>query len=168
MAEATVELLLKVKMVKRFGKVGPVKVSVHPEHLAEDSLAYVDKILRKPAPSSNPVSIKLRCGHLGVKSIRNSGGISRKNIGIIDLSRNPTLHKCYIFISRQFNGFSTIVEPGKGMVSRKQLEIAPMTGMFHIFTYVPADIRGQVVGLQIEIPSSSFSCTTRTKFHKLR
>lgn len=35
-------------------------------------------------------------------------------------------------------------------------------------SYVPADILGQVVELQIDFPSSSFSYTTLTKFHKLR
>lgn len=35
-------------------------------------------------------------------------------------------------------------------------------------SYVPADIWGQLDLLQIALPLSSFSWTTRTKFHRMR
>lgn len=46
-AEAAVEGLLEVEVVERLGEVSPVEVRVDAEHLAEDSLTDVDKILRE-------------------------------------------------------------------------------------------------------------------------
>lgn len=45
MGEATVELLLQVEVVEGLGEVSPVKVSVDSEHLSENHLADVDKLV---------------------------------------------------------------------------------------------------------------------------
>ena len=64
--EATVKVLFKVEVVKWINEVGPVEMSIDTEHLAEDSLANIDKIWRKATALANPVTLacKLREGSI--------------------------------------------------------------------------------------------------------
>lgn len=65
MAKATVQLLFEVEMVKRLDKVGPIQVCIDAEHLAEDGLADLDKVLGEPAAFANPVTtLASRSGQL--------------------------------------------------------------------------------------------------------
>lgn len=56
-AKAAVELLLEVQVVERLGEVRPVKVCVDAEHLAEDGLADLDKVLREARALADPVGL---------------------------------------------------------------------------------------------------------------
>lgn len=56
-------------MVERLDEVGPIKVSVDSEHLAENSLAHFDKVLGEARPLADPVRLarvrqlgERRCG----------------------------------------------------------------------------------------------------------
>jgi len=55
--EATVELLLKVEVVKGLGKVSPVQMGVDAEHLSEDHLANVDKLVREARSLADPFGL---------------------------------------------------------------------------------------------------------------
>jgi len=43
----------------------------------------------------------------------NPGRISWKDIGVINLARNPSLHERNVFMCRNFNRLLVRVEPGK-------------------------------------------------------
>lgn len=56
MTEATVQMLVKIEMVKRVDKVCPVKVRIDTEHLSEDSLTHINKLLWEATTLANPVT----------------------------------------------------------------------------------------------------------------
>lgn len=68
MAEAAVELLLEIKVVKGLDEVIPVEVGVDAEDLAEDELAGTGHLLGKATSASKPFlgAAKLLDGSAGV------------------------------------------------------------------------------------------------------
>lgn len=87
-------------MVEGVDKVGPVEVRVDSEHLAEDSLADLDEVLRKAAPFPGPVPVaraaQLRewcCGDCGIVSEGDAIRVRWEDADIINLTRDPALHK---------------------------------------------------------------------------
>lgn len=153
-AEATVHVLIEIKMVERFDKVSPVEMSIYSEHLSKYCLANINKFLRKSTALANPITRpgKLRergcecswasrngCARVrGIDSTRSigcasnfwaatvvtvgdSGGISGKNGGIIDLARNPTLHEGDVLVSWNLDGLLARIQPSEGVVTRNYL-----------------------------------------------
>lgn len=120
-AEAAIQLLLQVEVVEWLDEVGPVQVSVDAEHLAEDCLADLHKVLGEAAALANPVSLarirhwKRRDGR--IVCIRDARWIRGEDIGVVDLARDPALHKRHVLERRQFDGLPAAVEPGKGVIS---------------------------------------------------
>lgn len=55
MAEAAVHALVEVEMVERINEMCPVEMSVNPEHLTEDGLANINKVLREATALANPI-----------------------------------------------------------------------------------------------------------------
>lgn len=106
-AEAAVELLFEVQVVERLGEVSPVEVCVHTEHLTENGLANLDKVLGKARSFSHPVRLtragqlgERRCSNARVVGIRDSRGLGRKDLCVVDFARYPSLHKRNIFLCR--------------------------------------------------------------------
>jgi hypothetical protein len=66
-AEAAVQGFLDVQVVERLDEVGPVKVSVNSEHLAEDCLADVNKLNWETAALSGPIACAGKLGQRGVE-----------------------------------------------------------------------------------------------------
>lgn len=54
--EAAVQVFVQVEMVERVDKVRPIEMSIHAEHLTEDGLANVHKLLREPTAFADPVA----------------------------------------------------------------------------------------------------------------
>ncbi len=63
------------------------------------------------------------------------------------------MHKGDVLIGRDFDRLFTGVQPRKRVIAVSISSVPLEEG----FTYAPADIRGQVVELQIDVPSSSLS-----------
>lgn len=106
-AEAAVELLFEVQVVERLGEVGPVQVCINTEHLTEDSLADLDEILGKARSLSHPVRLprtgqlgERRCSNTGVVGIGDSRGLSGENLCVVNLARDPSLHKRNVLLGR--------------------------------------------------------------------
>jgi hypothetical protein len=57
-------------------------------------------------------------GWSSVVSKGDAGWIGWEDIGVVDLARNPSLHKRDVFMSRNFNGLFARVQPGERMISR--------------------------------------------------
>lgn len=106
-AEAAVELLFEVQVVKRLGKVGPVQVCIDTKHLTEDSLADLNKVLGEARSLSHPVRLpragqlgERRCSNTGVVGIGDSRGLSGEDLCVVNLARDPSLHKRNVFLGR--------------------------------------------------------------------
>lgn len=121
--EATVELLLKIQVVEGLHKVGPVEMGVHAEHLGEDGLADSRELLGKPTTLSN-VLIKSvggdgrRCELLVLRE-RDTSRVGGEDLLVVDLARDPALHKRHVLVGRQLNGLKTVVEPCVGVVTEE-------------------------------------------------
>lgn len=112
MAETAIELLLQVQMVEGLRKVGPVKVSVDAEHLEEDGLANVEKLLGEAAALADPVvrtRQKCRCGNLRVMRKRDPRRLGGEDLGVVNLARNPPLHQSNVLICWELNGLKAAV-----------------------------------------------------------
>jgi hypothetical protein len=102
--------------------------------------------------------------------VGDAGGVCWEDGGVVDFAGDPSLHERHVLVSRQLNWLTTAVKPCKGVVavgwcvSKTKPPVRRRTGV----TYAPADIRGQVVGLHMVLPVSSFAWTTWTKFQRLR
>lgn len=123
-AEATVERLLKVQVVEGLDEVGPVEVSVDAEHLAEDGLAHLDEVLREAGPLADPIGLarvrklrERRCSDGRIVRIGDARRISRENVGVVGLARDPSLHKSHVFIGGEFDGLPAAVQPSKRVIS---------------------------------------------------
>lgn len=105
--EAAVQLLLQVEVVVRFGKVCPVEMSIHSEHLAEYHLTNVKELFWESRSLARPVALS-RVGELRQRSwrhgrvmtIRDASRIGWEGGGIINLSGDPSLHKSHVLMSR--------------------------------------------------------------------
>lgn len=111
-------------MVEGLGEMGPVEVSIDAEHLAEDGLAYVDEVLGKAGAFADPIGLTRvgelgegRRGDAGVVRVGDARGVGGEDIGVVDLARDPSLHKSHVFSGGKFNGLSAAVEPGEGVVT---------------------------------------------------
>lgn len=94
-------------MIKRVNEVSPIEMGIYPEHLTEDHLANFHEIIGKATPFAYPVPVawagqlrKWRGGDRGVVRERDAIRVGRKDGHIINLARNPTLHKSDVFICR--------------------------------------------------------------------
>jgi len=58
-AEAAVQLFLKIQVVEGVDEVGPVEMGVDAEHLTEDHLANFDEVLGETAALAYPISVSL-------------------------------------------------------------------------------------------------------------
>ena len=67
MTEATVHRLFQREVVEGVDEVGPVKVRVNAEHLAEDGLADINELNWEAAALSNPVARASQCGKRSVQ-----------------------------------------------------------------------------------------------------
>lgn len=106
-AEAAVELFLEVQMIERLSEVGPVEMCIDTEHLAEDGLADLDEILGEAGSFSHPVRLprasqlgKRCCGNARIVSIRDSRGLGREYLCVVNLARDPSLHKRNVLLGR--------------------------------------------------------------------
>ena len=118
-AEAAIQLLLEVQVVKGLGKVCPVKMGVDPEHLQEDGLADGEELFGKSAPLPNPLvrAVEESCGgNMKVVCKRNLGCLSRKHLGVVDLARDPSLHERDVLEGRKLNGLKFAIQPRIGVV----------------------------------------------------
>ena len=81
-AETAVHALFEIEMIERINEMGPVKVSVDTEHLAEDGLADIDKLGREAATLSNPVTGTSKLGERCVQSCRScgDGGVGSRSV----------------------------------------------------------------------------------------
>lgn len=93
MTETAVELLLQVQVIERLSKVGPVEMGVDSEHLTENSLADLDKILGEAGPLADPVGLsrvcqlgKRCCGDARVVCVRNTRWVGREDLGVINFA----------------------------------------------------------------------------------
>ena len=107
-------------MVEGLGEVCPVEVGVDTKHLAEDRLTDINEVLWEATSLTDPVrlarvcQLRERCrGDVGIVCVRDAGSFSREDGGIIDLAADPSLHKRYVLVSRQFDRLSTAVQPGE-------------------------------------------------------
>ena len=93
MAEAAVHRLLQVE-AEHVLKMGPVEVGVDSEHLAEDGLAELHKVLGEPAPLSHPVLTGL--GHGSAKGrvvgVAHASCLGGKDGRVVDLARDVALN----------------------------------------------------------------------------
>lgn len=88
--------------------------------------------------------------------IRDTRSVGGHDVLIINLAGNPPLHKSHVLVGRELDGLTTAVQPREGMISGPVVSIkGAWTGT--LVTHAPADMRGQLVWLQMEVPSSSFS-----------
>ena len=71
--EAAVHALLEVEVVEGIDEMGPVKVSIDTEHLAEDGLADLNKLRREATALSDPVTGASELGERRVHSGRSGG-----------------------------------------------------------------------------------------------
>lgn len=49
--------------------------------------------------------------------VRDTGGVSWEDVGVVDLARDPSLHKSHVLEGRELNRLSVSVEPSKGVVT---------------------------------------------------
>lgn len=49
--------------------------------------------------------------------VRNTGGVSWEDVGVVDLSRDPSLHESHVLMSRELNRLPVPVEPGERVVA---------------------------------------------------
>lgn len=170
-AETAVELLLEVQMVEGLHEVRPIEVGVDAEHLQEDGLAYAREVLGETAPLADPIvrpAEEDRVGDAGVVGERHAGGVGREDLGVVDFARDPALHQRHVLDRGQLDGLETRVEPRIRVVSAAPRSASRAIERATRKTYGPADMRGQVLGLQMLVPSASFAYTTWTKFQRLR
>ena len=105
MAEAAVHGLLQVE-AEHVVKVRPVQVRVDAEHLPEDGLARLHKVLREAAPLANPVRAGLGQGGaegrvIGEGDARRVGG---EQVAVVDLAADVTLDQAEVFVCWDFHG----------------------------------------------------------------
>jgi hypothetical protein len=90
---------------------------------------------------------------------RHTRRLSREHLGVVNLSRNPTLHQSNVLIGGKLDRLELVVQPGVrvGTNIYCQLQEANAGVDKKVATHTPADILGQVVGLQMLPWPSSFS-----------
>lgn len=136
-------------------------MGVDSEHLEEYRLADAEEVSGETASLANPLigASEESCrGDLGIVCIRNAGRVGREHVVIVDLARNPALHEGDVLKCRDLYRLKVAVKPSVGVVARPELGLRLMTPSARIsITYPPADIRGQLVELQMVVPPSSFS-----------
>jgi len=49
--------------------------------------------------------------------VRDTGGVGWENVGVVKLSRDPSLHKSHVLIGGELNRLPVSVEPGEGVVA---------------------------------------------------
>lgn len=121
MAEAAVELLLEIEVVKGVDEVIPVEVSVDAEDLAEDELTGTGQLLGKATSASKPVlgAAKLLEGIAGVlwmSGKRHRVWVGREQRRVVNLARHPPLHETHVLVGRELHRLVVFVEPGIGVV----------------------------------------------------
>lgn len=85
----------------------------------------------------------------------NTGWVGWENSCVVGLARDPALHKCNVLVGRDLNRLLTGVQPCERVIA---IDISGKLEIFVMYlTYAPADIFGQVLALQIVVPSSSLS-----------
>lgn len=120
MAEAAVQLLLQVEMIKRIGKVGVVEMRIDAKHLQENGLADAAKLFGEARALAEPFSIGGRGGLRGegwVESIRDARGVRGENFRVVDFTGYPSLHEGDVLIGGQLDRFVATVEPGVGVIT---------------------------------------------------
>lgn len=80
--EATVEMLLEIQVVVRLNEVSPVKVGIDTEHLTEDSLTDVDKVLGETTALANPVTLTCELREGSVETGWTSGNWGVRSWGV--------------------------------------------------------------------------------------
>lgn len=161
-------------MIERLDEVIPVEVSVDAEDLAEDELAGTGHLLGETASASKPVvgAAELLDGGAGVVwmgSKRHCIWVGREQGRVVNLARHPPLHETHVLEGGQLHRLVVFVEPGIGVVPISACAHALAKALHFLLgaakgccrgsddTYLPADILGHVMGLQMLVPSSSFS-----------
>lgn len=48
--------------------------------------------------------------------VRDTRGVSWEDVSVVDLARDPSLHKSHVLRGRELNRLSVSVEPSKGVV----------------------------------------------------
>lgn len=98
MTKAAVELLLQVQVVEGLNEMGPVEVGVDSEHLTENGLTDLDKVLGEARPLANPVRLSRvcqlgegRCSDARVVCIRDTRWVSGEDLCVVNFSRDPPL-----------------------------------------------------------------------------
>ena len=49
--------------------------------------------------------------------VRDTGGVGWENVGVVNLSRDPSLHKSHVLIGGELNRLPVSVEPSEGVVA---------------------------------------------------
>lgn len=160
MTKAAVQLLLEVEMIERISEMRMVEMRIYAKHLQKDGLADAAKLLGKAGALAKPFGIS-RCGWLRgegrVECIRDAVGVGREYSRIVDFARDPSLHKGDVLVGGQLDRFIPTVEPGVGVITDIMSARWSFVRLCRNDTYGPALILGQVVGLQMLAPPSSFS-----------
>lgn len=186
MAKTAVELLLQAQVVKRVHKVRVVQMRVGAQHLQENGLADGREFLGEAAAPAEPLPVAAAAAAAAGGEIRGTGTrkcwvggvgyagwVGREDVGVVCFAGDPSLHERQVLVRRQLDGLVPAVQPGVGVIPGG-CERQPGLGQGNkkrkenSSTHGPALILGHVVGLQILVPPSSLSYTTRTKCHKLR